>query len=113
MNECTKFGCRNLEWKCADCGRIASTATIAKSPGIGEWIKCEDRLPYSGQWCIAFGKRKFEVDWDRTDREEPNSVWNAYYDHSIFYSLVLSEQLNGAELEASHWMPLPNPPEIK
>lgn len=28
MSKCTERGCRNLEWKCADCGRVASTAVM-------------------------------------------------------------------------------------
>lgn len=45
MTPCQISGCRRLETKCADCGRIACTATIVSSHALGEWIKCSDLMP--------------------------------------------------------------------
>lgn len=35
MTKCTESGCRSLEWKCADCGRVASTARIKRFEEAG------------------------------------------------------------------------------
>lgn len=106
MNECTKFGCRNLEWKCADCGRIASTATIAKIPGMGEWVSVEKELPPIGKAVLVidrYGSSKTKGSIRQVTRNAKSTyLWkNNYNELYEFYP----------KPRYSHWMPLPTIPE--
>jgi hypothetical protein len=112
MTKCTESGCRNLEWKCADCGRIASTATIAKNPGYGEWISIKDQLPQEGELVLIL-----------VDRRSPNiekclklngwPMWPQKIAHygriSPNMDLMFIDQ-GHYSFSPTHWMPLPEPP---
>ncbi len=100
--QCHVNGCVNLESKCKDCGRIVSSATIAKPM---KWKSTKDEPPHLGEWCLIYvddvhyekkfhvskykGKNLFEI----SDKSKPD-----YGTLSCF---------------TNYWMPLPLPPEEK
>ena len=45
MSECTERGCRKLETKCADCGRLVIDRIMPKCP---EWISINEAIPNEG-----------------------------------------------------------------
>lgn len=62
---------------------------------MSEWISVKDRLPNKGEVVLCFFKY---------EPESPNVVCeNLYYGSKIFMSD--SEKV-------THWMPLPEPPEV-
>lgn len=96
MSECTIRGCRNLEWKCADCGRVASTATIANVPGYGKWISIENQLPELENWVLGVDKFH-EIRVCQREKRWRSEEGEWYYSHQhIFFP--------------THWMPLPDLP---
>lgn len=85
--ECEKRGCRNLEWRCKDCGRLVNTAEFPKS----EWISVKDRLPEDDKQVIGWMPDQYKF----MTYEDDTGVW---YDE---------EYINW---EVTHWMPLPELP---
>lgn len=99
MSKCTERGCRNLEWKCADCGRVASTATF---PPMQEWISVKDRVPEIDKDVLVFDSNtkqcsvRYRLNEFYPDCDEENNKY-AWNDQGIINSVT-------------HWMPLPEPP---
>ena len=103
MSDCTDSGCRNLEWKCADCGRTASTARLAPTPGFSEWISVKDRLPEPGQKVIFYV----------SEREESFAGSYVVDDYRSTMSGKFRENLDWwwfDEEPITHWMPLAEAP---
>lgn len=95
MTKCTDSGCRNLEWKCADCGRIASTATVAKNPGYGKWIDREKEFPDCDR-ILCFGQDDIHI------RRLIETKWGNHY--------VSTDIDDTKNYEWTHWMPLAEAP---
>ena len=96
MNECQNRGCRNLETKCKDCGRLVCDKTLAE---VQEWISIEDRLPPTNFAVLTidqFYKDVFCFGILSSDEED-------FYNSSIFNI--------PPDFNVTHWMPLPKPPE--
>jgi hypothetical protein len=96
MNECEKRGCRNLEWKCGDCGRTRATAIMV----YGEWISVEDRPAPAMQTVILCYQGKSIVGWNESVQPEEDP---AYCSWEPSFRLLENE-------DVTHWMPLPKPP---
>lgn len=101
MNKCTISGCRNLEWKCSDCGRTASTDTIANIPGIFEWISVQDKLPKD----FFFGN-------EPSPEVLVSGSWGIKVGHQFNCGEWVDEHIYTID-GVTHWMPLPKPPEDK
>lgn len=74
------------------------------------WISVKEQLPKDITFIIAYGKRSYELQYDGTPHEEPSSVWNAFYSLGEFYCFCGDINHSIDVMEASHWMPLPEPP---
>lgn len=85
MTDCQIRGCRRLEWKCADCGRVANTASVAEYP---RWISVKKGFPPIGQFVAAI-----RLPW-------PSFYWMGKYEG------VPKED----EDMFDYWMPLPEAP---
>ena len=103
MQECDKRGCRNLEWRCKDCGKAACTAQWPQN----EWISVKDRLPEDDQFIlmcdIAMGNLMPTVGWyerlNAEQKENPEERGFFTADHCFRMRLIVT-----------HWTPLPEPP---
>jgi hypothetical protein len=100
MSKCTIRGCRNLEWKCKDCGRIASTAQFGD-----KWISVKDEYPKFGvkyRYLFINGKRDITYGYaypidEGWDTGNPNNIW-------------INDMDNQTNEVAIYWMQLPEPP---
>lgn len=90
------FGCRNLEWRCKDCNRVASTATI-----IGAWKKVEDEMPESGARVLA-------VNMDDEKPYVDTLVYLGIYKDMHEWSSYICNTF-----DPTHWMPYPELPKGK
>ncbi len=96
--ECHKTGCRSLETRCTDCGRVVNTTMltlnyedkqsnpqnsteIPTNQGNSGWIEMTDRKPEDGQMIAAVSSGVY--------------YWIGYYDPSDKWT---------------HWIPLPKLP---
>lgn len=98
MTKCTERGCRSLEWKCADCGRIAKTAEFASQ--FMQWVSVKDRLPEHESTVLVAIYRK----------TMPFKVFQAKFigkTELLTHRFYVSGHL---EDKVTHWMPLPEPP---
>lgn len=59
-----------------------------------EWIKCSDRLPYENQDVLVFLKSGI-ISIERITFPKDGNLWSCIDKHCI-----------------THWMPLPNLPEV-
>lgn len=96
MTKCTEFGCRNIEWKCADCGRVVMTGMLEN---MGEWRDVKDPPP-DHEHVLVF---------DTQEGICRGYVWGKDWTH---YPLG-SYASDGCLFHVTHWMPLPKPPETK
>lgn len=97
MTKCTESGCRSLEWKCADCGRVASSATF---PPAEEWVSVKDRFPKDGERVLIY--------CGYTDIKYYENIAECspmFYDGETHCYCPLG-MVNGV----THWMPLPESP---
>lgn len=96
MTKCTERGCRNLEWKCADCGRVAKTAEFASQ--FMQWISVKDQLPKDDQNVLFIHTSLHNL---------PNTGWYeegmGFIPHGFHISMIA---------EATHWMPCPEAPDV-
>ncbi len=53
MNECQKRGCRSLETRCSDCGRLVNQIIMRKEP---EWLSMKDSIPNKEQEIMFIAK---------------------------------------------------------
>jgi hypothetical protein len=94
MTPCTESGCRNLEWKCKDCGRAANTAKVN---GFGEWISVKERYPPHDVSVLV-------IDYEKSI--DVSQLW--YVEEKPFKWLRCGP---GLILESiTHWMALPEVP---
>lgn len=63
------------------------------------WISVEDRLPVDGQCVDVFFKSKYKINGDRLP-----DVW--FINDGFFIP-------ESRKATVTHWMPLPNPPELE
>lgn len=119
MSECHISGCRNLDTKCADCGRLVISRIMPPlEPQMMKklmdlhqiihdlqeklhcrWISIKDRLPEEGELVLtnrgASSDLRMEVDY-LVYFEDGHKTWSCTREKE--QSLV------------THWMPLPHPP---
>jgi len=95
MTNCIKRGCRNLEYRCKDCGRVVNTATFEAL----EWISVKDRLPEEGKQVMTYDKNfGYRVDYMiKTKNMEELYVW---------CNRLITEWES-----VTHWQPLPKAPQ--
>jgi hypothetical protein len=96
MTDCTIRGCRNLEWKCADCGRVAMTAAFFRADG---WISAKDRLPEEGLRVLTILKNEYFPEY-KLD-------YIVDLGHEKIWACILADEFD----RVTHWMFLPEPPE--
>lgn len=123
MTKCTESGCRNLEQRCLDCGRLVCDYKISnhapeglKSISINEyysglsWIDVKDSLPEVGKVCLLY--QTYPEGTMFNCRANPIER-NFYFLGGLNYrkEFISNENQYGNPVEyISHWMPLPNPP---
>lgn len=104
---CIEKGCRNLETRCKNCGRVVVSAFFDKDedplflPNTNDgWISVKDNLPQVGQYVLVWDGNKglnnncfYEIASYRTFNNGAFFVSGPYLLHGIVY-----------------WMPLPKPP---
>lgn len=96
MSNCHIRGCRNLEKKCKDCGRLVCDYQMPKS----EWIKVKHRLPKENQ----------EIIMTYNDLVMEGKFLNNKFYHPSVCAHVQG-YCNCEEQEGiTHWMPLPDAP---
>ncbi len=93
MNDCYKTGCRNLETRCKDCGRITCSHEVRD-----QWVKCSERTPSEEKkYLVSMGDWVTTCVWmgiDNPERPYEYTGWRLPYDWT-------------------QWMPIPDPPEVK
>jgi len=94
MNECTKRGCRNLEYRCKDCGRVVNIATFMES----SWISVKDRLPEDELELVLVFNPKNAFPRIAGIRVEAGVCPGMSIDFATRHGVT-------------HWQPLPEPPE--
>lgn len=96
MSECTIRGCRTLETKCKDCGRLVNEA-IFPLP-TNEWVSIKDKTPK-----------------DIYPYHEPcpevlvSYPWGIKIGHQFQCGEWVDDHLHTIDT-VSHWMPLPEAP---
>lgn len=72
-----------------------------------EWVKCTDRLPDRFSKVLAVCKKEKGKMYNmRHDGWFRNTVYACRFDNGSFII-----ESHGPIIPATHWMPLPNPPE--
>jgi len=94
MSECTERGCRHLETKCADCGRLVIDRVLPSH----EWVSVKERMPEYNVNVLYTNGFDILLGWF----EKPS-----YLIHSEGYWMT---EDNGQYEDITHWMPLPEPP---
>lgn len=96
LSDCQIRGCRNLEWRCADCGRIANMASV---PDYPRWISVKKRLPEETEdvlvWC------------------ELDVYIGFYHSTSGWWRQNIDEDISCTLKNVTHWMPLPSTESIE
>jgi hypothetical protein len=94
MEDCLKTGCRKLETKCIECGRIVNSIYF---PKVAEyWISVKDEMPIEGRRVLSYS---------------PNDILQIRNDYIVAimeYRHTWAHRLD--EIIVTHWMPLPEPP---
>lgn len=98
--KCLERGCRNLETRCKDCGRLVCNKTL---PPLLEWIKVETKFD------SETGDMHSNVPFARL--LVTNGKWVDYVDHygwddGVYYFSNDTGKLYGV----THFMNLPEPP---
>ena len=94
MTECESRGCRNLAWKCADCGRTDATVlTMYK-----QWISVDELVPPAMQTVLLCINGKVLPGWNESVQPEEDPSYCTWEGDPF-----------GAE-GVTHWMQLPSPP---
>ena len=91
MNECEKRGCRNLEWKCGDCGRSRATAIMI----YGQWISVDERPAPPMHTVLLCINGKVLPGWNESTQPEEDPSYCTWEGEGF-----------GAE-GVTHWMSLP------
>lgn len=101
MNECPIRGCRSLETRCVDCGRLVCDRAL---PAYVGWISVKDLLPPIREVVLFFnGKREVRYGFFNPEAAPVNN-WAT--DNSIWVDDLSYDEIG----TATHWMPLPAPP---
>lgn len=113
--ECHKDGCRNLETRCKDCGRVVNSTVIClndenkqsrlqniteipTNQGNSGWVDREIEFPNTGLILCYDGKAVFIC-------QLVKSKWGNHY-----RSTDWGHNESDDPREWTHWMPLPEPP---
>lgn len=109
MTDCQVRGCRNLATVCQDCGRTVCTKDLGD-----QWVSVKDQMPSPYCFvlvCEASGRcghvspisiARWEGDvWNGIGEDEGET--NGFY-LNLFWSVSWNE--------ITHWMPLPEVPEM-
>lgn len=91
--KCLERGCRNLETRCNDCGRLVCDKTL---PDLVQWISVKDRLPQKNDKYLT---------WNGYDTQ-----FHYFEDGYFLMSIGLVIRYVNDEIPFTHWMPLPQPP---
>lgn len=67
-----------------------------------EWISVKDRLPEDGCFAVVICPRSFPKNY-------PARIGRFYDDVNLFYCESCDDSIE----DATHWMPLPDPPKTK
>ena len=110
MSDCLKLGCKNLETKCVDCGRLVNeykfpnlqTMVINEYYEGMRWISVKDRLPNDRDYVLTFSDGLIS-----TQMFYINEISRAKKKH-WYFSDNSDEWIDN---NVTHWMPLPKPPE--
>lgn len=63
MSECRIRGCRTLEWKCKECGRVCVTSDMTHI----DWIRTEDSVPTPMKNVfLCIGDEHVIIGWNET-----------------------------------------------
>ena len=100
MNRCNQRGCRNLEYRCKDCGRVVNEVNIIELTPEERWISVKTRLPTEKGGYLIFVYGEIE-----------KSEWTQCLLEWGFKDLY-DEEFGEAypKKEVTHWMPFPDPP---
>lgn len=71
-----------------------------------KWIKCSDSMPEEGKVLAIYRSKKDGIYNMRHDGWFRDTIYSCWMKNGRFII-----ESHGPELEATHWMPLPNPPE--
>lgn len=101
MNDCQIRGCRNLETRCKDCGRLVCEKTFNPH----EWISIQDEMPPKDEpfLGITTGKRIEMLEWKERIINGENKGWFGFYCPCCCCNGHCSDNF-------SLWMPLPESP---
>lgn len=109
IDDCTVRGCRTLETRCKDCGRLVSTADFKDA-----WISVKDKLPEMYEYVLVFAQMP------GTNEPCPISIarydskkWEFFNDDSNNACACGDLTWNIESEEITHWMPLPRIPSEK
>jgi hypothetical protein len=105
MSECNKSGHFHLQTFCKDCGRILNEHNFDDETGAcikvtSRWISVKDRLPEDEKRVLAYGRaacmscsKHLQIQFCKYQKETGFEFGE--YD---------------CEFDATHWQPLPEPP---
>lgn len=96
MTDCQIRGCRHIETKCADCGRLVMDRVL---PTNDEWIDVNDHLPNDKDHMVL-----------AADCNDKYSVM-ALVKYVEGFWWIESQIEDVRDLKPTHWMRLPKPPE--
>lgn len=103
--------CRNLETRCAHCGKLTVTMTIGDLQAWYAWISVNDRLPSLGQVCLLYMTypkgTMFNCRADPLTRNFCRVGGLRSDGRFVSYDDQYSET---GLAHISHWMALPSPP---
>jgi len=107
MTPCQIRGCHSLETKCADCGRVVSTAEFPRD----EWISCKNPPEEDYLECLSVYEDAYQ--------NEISSIGEYSIVPAIFNREKIGKSTReswisieeGLSIYPSHWRKLPKPPE--